>query len=387
MTAAGCPSAPCDVVNNYFSYQLNIEFPKQNDWIQDGVSSTGGTSCFAQTFLYGSSIPATKQTISCSQAFGTNTYFSWTVSASGGYLQSISFSLDGGVIFTATSLAVVGCSNCVSMKNSYFQSVYVGYVSPTYTYANFTSGYGSMDYGGVAPTTCNQKVCWYTVTGETSNMLYDQPWAGGGSGNWGQYFYVTWAMAGLKQGHNTAGSTTFSLLYPTLPLQGDLLVAMVGTYTTGVTFKVTDTQVNAWTSAVSDCVNDCVQIFYATAKSTSVDTVKFTASSDPSSDFIYGFIVDFTGSAVTLDKVSSGHGTGTQPHVQSFTPSKGTVVVDITAAAGTANYSPGTYYTMIGSNPGWWGAAAYEVYWSHGSTIAPWSSNNNAYDEVAASFS
>lgn len=383
MTAAGCPSAPCNVVNNYFSYQLNIKFPNQNDWIQNGVSSPGGSNCFATSFLYGSSIPGVTQSISCSQAFSTATYFAWTVSFSGGYLQSISFALDGQSVYSATSMTLVGCSNCVSSTDSYFQSVYVGYVSPTYTYANFTSGYGKMSYSGVNPTVCNFPSCVYTVTAESSNMQYGQPFGSGSS--WSQYFYVTWAMVQSITGHGSLGGTSFTLRLSQNVMKGDLIVAAVGTYAGSVSLGVSDSQGNSWQVAKRlSTSGDTVEIFYATAKTTSSDTVTITTSS--TATYTYGFVIEYTGSTINLDQVSSGSGTGTTPQVQSFTPSTGTVVVDI--AAGPSGWRPGTYYTMVGNNPLWSAASEFEVYWNHGSTTASWTDQSGGtYAEVAASFS
>jgi len=192
-----------------------------------------------------------------------------------------------------------------------------------------------------------------------------------------------WSAAGSEfqsAQYDKTGSSSFTVSFSGTVSQGDLIVAMAGMASTGTTFGVSDSQGNTWTAETLHCTNDCVQIFYATAGSKSSDTITFTTTK--TTVYTYGFIVDFSGASVTLDKTSSGSSTSGHPHVTSFSPSTTSVVVDI--AAGPTGWSAGTGYTRIGANTGWGVGAEYAVYWL-GSTTSPWG-NSGSYGEVASSF-
>jgi len=209
-----------------------------------------------------------------------------------------------------------------------------------------------------------------------------------------------WVQAGSEvqtnQAHNTCSTTCttqFTVTFSNQVTKGDLLIVMVGTYTTGVTFTVSDPttaggQGNSWSSAISKCVNDCVQIFYATALSTSSETVTITVSSS-TSYYTYGFIAEFSGAAGTLDHTSyCASSCSGNPQVSSFSPSAYSVVVDVSAVNSVGGtWTPGNGYTMIGpGNYAWSSAAEWGVYWV-GSTTSPWTfTPTSTYGEVAASF-
>ncbi len=184
---------------------------------------------------------------------------------------------------------------------------------------------------------------------------------------------------------NVPPSTTFHKAFGSSVTSGDLLVALVGTYATGVTYSVTDSpQNNLWSPGGSDCTNYCVEVFYAQASSSGSDTVYFTASSDPNSDYIYGFIAEFSGTSY-LGKASVGT-TGSCPSSTSFTPESGSAVLNV-AVDQTAGWSHGTGFNMMGSNTGWSAASEWDANWGGSSTTAPWAAPcSGVFDQVAESF-
>ena len=185
-------------------------------------------------------------------------------------------------------------------------------------------------------------------------------------------------------GHNSPPSTSFSVAFGKSVTSGDLLVALVGTYTTGLSYSISDSQNNHWTPGISDCTNYCVQIFYTQATSSAADTVTFSATSDPSSDYIYGFIAEFSGTSY-LGKASTGT-SGSCPSVTSITPESGSAVVGIASVIG-GGWSHGSGYSMIGSSTGWYTASEWAANWGGSSTTAPWSAPCSVtFDEVAESF-
>ena len=179
--------------------------------------------------------------------------------------------------------------------------------------------------------------------------------------------------------HSSPPSTTFTLGLSSSVNQGDLLVAMAGTYASA-SFGVSDSQGNTWNKAINFYGTDSVIMWYTVAKSTGSDSVTFTTTS--TSTYTYGFVTEFSGPSGTLDKTAFGYGSG-NPQVTSFTPSSGTVVIDI--AAGPSGWSPAGYFTMVGASTGWSAASEYAVNWNGGSTTASWG-NTGGYSEVAASF-
>jgi len=182
--------------------------------------------------------------------------------------------------------------------------------------------------------------------------------------------------------------SSFKISFQNIVTKGDLLAVMVGTYAIGATFTVSDPtgsggQGNTWSSAISQCGNDCVQVFYAVTKASGSETVTVTTTA--SSTYTYGFIAEYGGLSNAPDNSSPGYGSIGNPHVNSFTPSIGTVVFAV--AAGCSGWTPTTGYQMISKNTGWNVASEFAVDWNGASTTAQWTANSyNAWGEVAASF-
>jgi hypothetical protein len=267
-------------------------------------------------------------------------------------------------------------------------------VAPWYYYINiFDQTTGTLLTSCSSGTSCSTTVSQSVPTTHTymacvswQGTCAGPPYAPGLKSN---LISVTWGSGtGLLQlgwGHNSPPTASFTLTFGQSVTQGDLLVAMVGTYTTGLAYNTpADTQHNPWQSAVVETSNDRVQVFYTIAGSTGSDSITLSASSDPNSDYIYGFIAEFSHAAGTFDKSSTGYGTG-NPQVSSFTPSSGTVVVAIAAGPSSWSLPSGSPFHMIGGNTAWLVGAAYAVSWGSGSTIAQWA-NSGTYGEAAASF-
>lgn len=154
---------------------------------------------------------------------------------------------------------------------------------------------------------------------------------------------------------------------------------MVGVATSTASVGVVDTQGNWWTLANSSCSNACVFIWYAAAKSTSVDSVQFTTS--VTSTYTYGFILELNGAFSNLDKSELGSGSN-NPQVASFTPMTGSVVIGV--AAGPTGWGQVSPFIEFGSNS-WSAGAEYAANWAGSSTTVSFA-NMGAYTEAAASF-
>ncbi len=203
--------------------------------------------------------------------------------------------------------------------------------------------------------------------------------------------HATAAEVQSKAGENTPPKTSFTVSFTSSVTQGDLLVAMEGTASTGGTFTApNDTFGGTWKSAVSSCNNDCVQIWYAVAKSTGSNE-KVTFHTPFTSITTYGFIAEFSGTSTSVYGTSTGSGTG-NPSVTSFTPATGAVVVDIGATStDSPGWTPGSLYTMIGGSYDWNAGSEFAVNWAaNTATKAPWTfstgGSSPTFGEVAASF-
>jgi hypothetical protein len=168
--------------------------------------------------------------------------------------------------------------------------------------------------------------------------------------------------------------------------QDSLLVATEAVINTGETFGVSDSQGNSWTEDLELVTGtDTVEIWHAVASSTGSDTVTFTTSD--TSNPTYGFIMDFSG-YWSLDTTSSGGATSgsSHPSVSSFTPTSYDLVVAVAADQNSGGWRAGQYYTMVGGNTGWETATEYSLYWSHGSTTAPWNNGVAPWAEAAGAY-
>ncbi len=151
---------------------------------------------------------------------------------------------------------------------------------------------------------------------------------------------------------------------------------MEATYSGSATFsKPTDSDTNNWIEDKQYCsAYDCVEIWHAEATESGPDTVTFSTSY--SGGYTYGFLREFVGYGTyggVVDTTKTDTGTSGSPHVASFTPSTGDLVVAV-AVNTNAGWKPGQYYTMIDADTAWATAAEFAPGWQQGSTKSPWGS-------------
>lgn len=187
MTGASCGGPPCSPTNGMWSYQFNVVFPTDSNFmLQDVIEvNTVTNSCYA----HGQSSSGTPSTptysFACSNILLPGENFKWVIDSSSNLFVDTKFVLNGVTAYTWTSSAVFGCSSCISMKDVYAQSVWAGAESGplNYVYANLYSGQGDMDYAGVNQFNCGSSTCVIVVTVEYSNAQYTNPTGSGTTWN------------------------------------------------------------------------------------------------------------------------------------------------------------------------------------------------------------
>ncbi len=177
LAGSSCANPACTPNDGQFSYQWNIVFPKDSNFMIQAVIEfdTVSNSCYAHAQSSTGSPSTSKYSFSCSSLTAPGDSFEWLVTTTSSDFNTIEFELNGVLKMTWTSSNVFGCTApCISMTDVYAQSVWAGAESGplAYTYGNMYSGAGDMDYTGVHMFNCGSSSCIIVVTAEYSNAQY-----------------------------------------------------------------------------------------------------------------------------------------------------------------------------------------------------------------------
>ncbi len=176
-------------------------------------------------------------------------------------------------------------------------------------------------------------------------------------------------------GHNTlGGSNTFQITLASVT-RGDLIVATAGVPVAGVNMGVSDGQ-NNWVKAALQCTgyNGCAEVWYTGAKNSG--NLVMTFSTSDTADYMYVFVIEFSGASFTMGPTKVNSGPSGNPYVASLTPPTGGVVVAV--AAGPSGWGVQSPYNMVGGSTGWSAAAEWTAPWGGGSTQAPFTATYGA---------
>lgn len=206
LSGSSCGAPPCTPNNGNFSYQWNIVFPKDSNFMIQAVIEfdTVSNSCYAHAQSSTGSPGTSTYSFSCSSLTAPGDDFEWVVSTTSSDFNTIEFELNGVVEKTWTSSNVFGCTApCISMTDVYGQSVWAGAESGplSETYANMYSGAGDMDYTGVHNFNCGSASCVIVVTVEYSNAQYTN--LSGSGSTWSQ----TYLAGSFLTSYVTSGTT------------------------------------------------------------------------------------------------------------------------------------------------------------------------------------